>query len=64
MKRKPTGPDVLTEREVALQADEDAEIARTYVMAALDPRQTLYRDHGPDRLLAAAQVHATLAARE
>lgn len=41
----------------------DAEQARRFVEAAFNPSFMLYRDHGPDRLLAAAQVYATLSTR-
>lgn len=39
----------------------EADQARLFVSAALEPTSMLYRTHGPDRLLAAAQVLATLA---
>lgn len=51
------------ERElVEDQREQDELRAHELVEAALDPHTRLYRDHGPDRLLAAAQVYATLAA--
>lgn len=43
------------------QQDADADQARVMVQAAFDPFHPLYRDQGPDRLLRAAQVYATLA---
>ena len=45
------------------QSKADAQKARELVEAALDPQSVLYPAHGPDRLLAAAQVYATLATR-
>lgn len=47
----------MTEQEHA------SEKAWDLVEAALNPSSVLYRNHGPDRLLAAAQVYATLATR-
>ncbi len=44
------------------QRKRDAARARELVEAALDFHSELYRTHGADRLLRAAQVHATLAA--
>lgn len=43
------------------QGKVDARRARELVDASLDPHCVLYRDHGPDRLVAAALVYATLA---
>lgn len=45
------------------RADEDAEKARELVEAALDTESRQVYLHGVDRLLAAAQVYATLATR-
>lgn len=45
------------------QHDEDARRARELVEAAFDPTSLHYRNVGPDRLLAAAQVYATLSTR-
>lgn len=50
--------DLMTEQEHA------SEKAWDLVEGALDPSSLLYREHGPDRLLAAAQVYATLATRD
>lgn len=45
------------------QREQDAALARRYATDALTPKSQMYRDHGPDRLLAAAQVYATLSTR-
>lgn len=46
------------------KADRYAGWALEFVESALNPRSGLYREHGPDRLLAAAQVYATLSIRQ
>lgn len=49
--------------DVTWVALEDASRAREYAKAAVDPHSALYRTIGPDRLLALAQVYATLSTR-
>lgn len=47
--------------EVMTEAEHASEMAWDYLQAAFDPGSPLYRDHGPDRLIAAGQAYAMLA---
>ena len=53
----------LFDGELEEQADKDAERARELVADALNKNTVMYRTFGADRILAAAQVYATLATR-
>jgi hypothetical protein len=48
---------------VSAQSDKDASTARNLAELAQSPSSAAHRTTGPDRLIALAQVYATLATR-